>query len=137
VTPPASPLKIAGALVLDINEGQDKVDTAKRFAELRPDLLFPAPPAEPEAFPELRFTTERAGVPRTNGFVNPGPRFRVARPFCFQYAAIYAMGPSNDHELEIARQVDRMSVRDYLGPHVVPEILASWISRCPPRITSS
>jgi len=34
------------------------------------------------------------------------------------------VGPSNDHELEIAREVDKMSVRDYLGPDVVPEILA-------------
>ncbi len=34
------------------------------------------------------------------------------------------MGPSNDHELEIASEVDKMSVRDYLGPDVVPDILA-------------
>jgi hypothetical protein len=34
------------------------------------------------------------------------------------------VGPSNDHELEIAREVDKMSVGDYLGPDVVPEILA-------------
>ena len=34
------------------------------------------------------------------------------------------MGTSNDHELEIAREVDKMSERDYLGPDVVPEILA-------------
>jgi hypothetical protein len=34
------------------------------------------------------------------------------------------VGPSNDHELEIAREVDKMSERDYLGPDVVPEILA-------------
>ena len=35
-----------------------------------------------------------------------------------------AVAPSNDHELEIAREVDKMSERDYLGPDVVPEILA-------------
>jgi hypothetical protein len=35
-----------------------------------------------------------------------------------------AVGPCNDHELEIAREVDKMSERDYLGPDVVPEILA-------------
>ena len=34
------------------------------------------------------------------------------------------MGPSNDHELEIAREIDKMSERDHLGPDVVPEILA-------------
>jgi hypothetical protein len=34
------------------------------------------------------------------------------------------VGPSNDHELEIAREIDKMSERDYLGPDVVPEILA-------------
>lgn len=39
-------------------------------------------------------------------------------------SAIYAMGSSNAHELEIAREVDKMSVRDYLGQDVVPEILA-------------
>jgi len=46
-----SPLKIAGTLGLAIAEWQDKVETAKRFAEMRPDL-FPTPPAEPEAVPE-------------------------------------------------------------------------------------
>ena len=51
--------------------------------------------------------------------------------------AIYAVGPSNDHELEIAREVDKMSVRDYLGPDVVPEILAFLDFRSPARITSS
>jgi len=34
------------------------------------------------------------------------------------------VGPSNDHELEIAREVDKMSEHDYLGPDVVAEILA-------------
>jgi hypothetical protein len=34
------------------------------------------------------------------------------------------MGPSNDHELEIAREVDKMSLRQDIGPDVVPEILA-------------
>ena len=34
------------------------------------------------------------------------------------------MGPSNDHELMIAREVGKMSEHDYLGPDAVPEILA-------------
>lgn len=34
------------------------------------------------------------------------------------------MGPSNDHELEIAREVDKMSLHQKLGPDVVPEVLA-------------
>ena len=34
------------------------------------------------------------------------------------------MGPSNDHELQIAREVDKMSEHDYLGQDVIPEILA-------------
>ena len=34
------------------------------------------------------------------------------------------MGPSNDHELEIAREVDKHSARDELSPSAVPEILA-------------
>ena len=34
------------------------------------------------------------------------------------------MGPSNDHELEIAREVDKHSVRDELSADAVPEILA-------------
>jgi hypothetical protein len=38
--------------------------------------------------------------------------------------AIYAVGPSNDHELEIAREVDKHSEREDLAMEVVPEILA-------------
>jgi len=34
------------------------------------------------------------------------------------------MGPSNDHELEIAREVDKYSERDELSPDAVTEILA-------------
>ena len=34
------------------------------------------------------------------------------------------MGPSNDHELEIAREVDKHSVHDELRKDAVPEILA-------------
>jgi len=34
------------------------------------------------------------------------------------------MGPSNDHELEIAREVDKLSVREDLNQASVPEILA-------------
>ena len=34
------------------------------------------------------------------------------------------MGPSNEHELEIAREIDKVSERDHLGPDMVPEILA-------------
>jgi hypothetical protein len=34
------------------------------------------------------------------------------------------MGPSNDHELEIAREVDKVSLREKLNPEAVPEILA-------------
>jgi hypothetical protein len=34
------------------------------------------------------------------------------------------MGPSNDHELEIAREVDKHSARNDLGLDVVPELLA-------------
>ena len=34
------------------------------------------------------------------------------------------MGPSNDHELEIAREIDKISERDRLCPELVPEILA-------------
>ena len=54
-----SPLKIAGTLGLDIAEWQDKVETAKRFAEMRPDLLFPAPLAEPEAIQEPAATSTK------------------------------------------------------------------------------
>ena len=39
-------------------------------------------------------------------------------------SAVYDVGPSNDHELEIAREVDKHAVRDDLGPDAVPEILA-------------
>jgi hypothetical protein len=35
-----------------------------------------------------------------------------------------AMGPSNDHELATAREIDKLSVREELSPDVVPEILA-------------
>lgn len=34
------------------------------------------------------------------------------------------MGPSNDHELEIAREVDRLDLSDKLNASAVPEILA-------------
>ena len=34
------------------------------------------------------------------------------------------MGPSNDHELEIARVVDRVSLDEPLTPDVVSEVLA-------------
>ena len=34
------------------------------------------------------------------------------------------MGPSNDHELEIAREVDKHSARNDLGLDMVPGILA-------------
>ncbi len=34
------------------------------------------------------------------------------------------MGPSNDNELEIAREVDKHSERNDLSAEVVPEILA-------------
>jgi len=34
------------------------------------------------------------------------------------------MGPSNDHELAIAREVDKLSEREELSPDLVPEILA-------------
>jgi hypothetical protein len=36
----------------------------------------------------------------------------------------FYVGPSNDHELQIAREIDKMSERDDLGPDLVPEILA-------------
>jgi hypothetical protein len=34
------------------------------------------------------------------------------------------VGPSNDHELEIARVVDRVSLDEPLTPDIVPEVLA-------------
>lgn len=34
------------------------------------------------------------------------------------------MGPSNDHELEIAREVDKFALHDELDADIVPEILA-------------
>ena len=34
------------------------------------------------------------------------------------------MGPSNDHELEIAREVDRLDLSDKLEANAVPAILA-------------
>ena len=34
------------------------------------------------------------------------------------------MGPTNDHELQIAREVDKHSLRDDLSLDVIPEILA-------------
>jgi hypothetical protein len=36
---------------------------------------------------------------------------------------IFAVGPSNDHELEIAREVDRLSLQDRLFADAVPELL--------------
>jgi hypothetical protein len=45
-------------------------------------------------------------------------------PIWSRKSAVYAVGLSNDHELEIAREIDKVSIRDYLGPDVVPEILA-------------
>ena len=33
-------------------------------------------------------------------------------------------GPSNDRELAIAREVDKMALHDELNPQAVPEILA-------------
>jgi hypothetical protein len=50
--------------------------------------------------------------------------WRLDCPLRSREYAVSGVGPSNDHELEIAREVDKMSVRDYLGPDVVPEILA-------------
>lgn len=35
-----------------------------------------------------------------------------------------SFGPSNDHELAIAREVDKMAVHDDLSRDAVPEILA-------------
>ena len=43
-----SPLQIAGSLTLAITEWEDQLNAAKRFAELRPDLVLPTPPAAPE-----------------------------------------------------------------------------------------
>ena len=34
------------------------------------------------------------------------------------------MGPSNEHELEIAREVDKYSARDELGADTAPKVLA-------------
>jgi len=34
------------------------------------------------------------------------------------------MGPSNEHELEIAREVDKHSEHNDLSPHTAPEIMA-------------
>jgi len=53
-----SPLKIAGTLNVALANWQEKVESTKRFAELRPDLLFPAPPAEPEAAAEPSTTSK-------------------------------------------------------------------------------
>jgi hypothetical protein len=36
----------------------------------------------------------------------------------------FCMGPSNDHELEIAREVDKYALHEELDPDVLPEILA-------------
>jgi hypothetical protein len=35
------------------------------------------------------------------------------------------MGPSNDHELAIARIVDRISMEGRLNPSIIPEIAAA------------
>ena len=35
-----------------------------------------------------------------------------------------SIGPSNDHELAIAREVDKMALHDELKSEAVPEILA-------------
>jgi hypothetical protein len=45
-------------------------------------------------------------------------------PFGALESAISFMGPSNDHELEIAREVDRLALREDLTPAAAPEILA-------------
>ena len=60
-----SPHKVAGSLVLEIAEWQDREDSAKAFAEMRPDLLFPAPPAEPEAAPEPSPASKPRRAPAT------------------------------------------------------------------------
>jgi hypothetical protein len=67
-----TPLQIASTLTEFIKEHEDRLNVAREFAQMRPDLLFPAP-AEPPATPEPPAVTEAAqpsskgptGHPRT------------------------------------------------------------------------
>jgi len=43
-----APLKIAASLVNCIQEFEEQMEAARKMVRLRPDLLFPAPPATPE-----------------------------------------------------------------------------------------
>jgi hypothetical protein len=47
-----TPLQVMQMLTLDNGEFRDSLTAAKEFAEQCPDLLFPAPPAEPKAVSE-------------------------------------------------------------------------------------
>jgi len=46
-------------------------------------------------------------------------------PFSSRKFAISDVGPSNDHELEIARVVDQIDIDGRLDPSVVDEIIAA------------
>jgi len=60
-----SPQMVMGSLSQELEEYEVFSQIAHNFAEQRPDLLFPAPPAEPEAFAEQKVTSSRA--PRQRG----------------------------------------------------------------------
>jgi hypothetical protein len=73
----ASPLRVAGSLVDAITEFEASLETARDFARMRPDLLFPTP-AEPQATPEppaAEETSERSrkGTSRMSYSFSPGP----------------------------------------------------------------
>ena len=58
-----TPLQVMQTLTLDNGEFQDSLQAAKEIAKQRPDLLFPAPPAEPEVVADPATTAKRAKAP--------------------------------------------------------------------------
>src|SRR5689334_19220606 len=80
------------------------------------------------------FLRAKAAPFRTNELILPGTEY-ARMGYAVNYRircgpngggiSLYPlMGPSNDHELEIAREVDKLSVREDLNQASVPEILA-------------
>jgi hypothetical protein len=60
----ASPLRVAGSLVDDVKEFEASLETARDFARMRPDLLFPAQP--PAVVPEPPAAEETSVGAHTN-----------------------------------------------------------------------
>ena len=54
-----TPLQVMQMLTVDAAEFEKEMDAAKDFALHRPDLLFPTPPAKPEAVPEPSTTSTK------------------------------------------------------------------------------